>query len=176
MHRVRVTLFVDREFDRLTPLYACNGFAFLVAAFDHSDITQVNGATGNIGDDGVAEFRDRFEFVQRAHQESLVAFLQATSRQIDVFSPDAFRDLFYADAELREFLLIDLDLDFVLESAADLDGGGAFLGLQVGLDTILCETPQRFQTRFRAVRRICRLLVQEPQPDYRFRRGIKTQQ
>ena len=113
-----------------------------MAAFHGGDVPQVDRTTRDIRDDGIAEFRDRFEFVKRADQESLVPFLQASTREIDVLGTDPLRDLFDANPELRQFLLIDLDLDLVFQPAADLDGGRAFLGFEVSLDAVFGQASQ----------------------------------
>ena len=143
---------------------------------DRGDVAQVNRTTGDIGDDGVAELGDRFEFVERTDEEPLVSLLEASAGQVDVFRADSPRDFLDADAELRKLLLIHLDLYLVFEPAADLDGGSAFFGFQVGLDAILCEATQRFQARFGTVRSVGRVPVQEPEAHDRFGRRIETQQ
>ncbi len=147
-----------------------------MAALDRRDVAQVDGAAGDVGHNGIAEFGNGFEFVKRPDQEALISFLQASAGKIDVLRPNPRRDFLDADTELREFLLVDLDLDLVFQATADLDSSSAFFGLQVGLYAVLCKTAQRFQSGFSAVRRICRFLVQEAEPHDRFGRRIEAQQ
>ena len=47
-----------------------------------------------------------------------------------------------ADAELRQFLLVDTDLDLFFQAAADLDGGRAFLRFECRFDAILGNAAQ----------------------------------
>ena len=46
------------------------------------------------------------------------------------------------EAELRELLLVDEDLDLVLVAAADLDGGRAFDRFEIRLQAVLGEAAQ----------------------------------
>jgi len=67
----------------------------------------------------------------------LIAFFQASTGKVDVFSSNAGRYLVNTNPQLREFLLVDADLDFVLEAAADFDGGRTFFGLEVCFNSVL---------------------------------------
>ena len=89
----------------------------------------------------------RFSYLQSrmVHCEAGSQLGIGQAGKVDVLSADSLCDLFDPDSELRQFLLIDLYLDFVFEPAADLDGSGAFLGLQVGLYAVFCEAPKRLQ-------------------------------
>ena len=151
LHGVGVALLVDGQFDRFATLDARNRLALLEAALHGGDVAQVDRALGDVSHDGVLELVHRLEFVQRANQEPLVAFLEPATGKIDVFRAYALRDLLDTDPELRQLLLVDLDLDLVLETTANLDGGGAFLGLEVGFYAIFPETPQGFQAGLRIV-------------------------
>ena len=176
LHRVCVAFLVDGEFYRLASPDPGDCLAVLVASSNRGDVAQVDGPPGDVGDDRVTELRNRTELVERANEEALVALFEPSAGQVDVLCPYALGDLFDADAELRQLLLVDGDLDLVFQAATNLDRGRAFLGFEVGLQAILGQAAQRLKACLVAVRRRFRLAVQQPQAHYRFRRGIETQQ
>ena len=65
------------------------------------------------------------ELVDRAHEVALRAFLEAAAGDVDVFLLQALDHGVDRQVELRQLLLVDVDLDLVLEAAADLDRGHA---------------------------------------------------
>ena len=77
------------------------------------------------------------ELVHRAHQVTLRAFLQATAGDVDVLLLQALDDGVDRQVELRQLLLVDVDLDLVLEAAADLDRGHAFDRLELLLQVVV---------------------------------------
>ena len=113
-----------------------------IAAFDGCDVTQIDGTTGNIGYDRIAKLILVLKLVDRPDKESLIPFFESAAREIDVLGTNARGDLLYADTKLRQLLLVRLDLDFIFEPAADLDGGRTFFGLQVILDAVLGMSTQ----------------------------------
>ena len=107
----------------------------------------------------------------------MTAFFQAATGQVHVLGTDALCDLLNADTELRQFLLIYLDLDFVLEAATDLDGGRTLFGFEVILDAILGQPPQVFETAFAGDSGYAvRGFLQQTEPHDGFGRWIESQQ
>ena len=107
----------------------------------------------------------------------MIAFFNSAARQVDVFSTNPLRNELNAQAELRQLLLIYLNLDFVFESAADLDRSRSVFGFQVILDAVFGQPAQCFQLCF------CRLaaceglfLVKKSEPHNGLGRGIEAQQ
>ena len=74
-------------------------------------------------------------------------------------------------------MLIDLNLDFIFQPAADLDCGGALFGLEVILYSVFSESPQFLEAAF-AGRNFCLvcLLPQESQSHDRLGRRIEAKQ
>ena len=117
------------------------------------------------------------KFVQRAYEESLVAFFESTARQIDILGAYAGSYLVDAYTELRKFLLVDTDFNFILETTADFHGGCTFLGLEICLDAIFGQAPQRLQSGVGAFLGTGLVfLVEQTQSHDRLRRRIESQQ
>ncbi len=142
MHGVFVAFFVDGEFDGLAALDARDGFAFFVAALYGCDIAQVDRSVGNVRHDGTTKLLDTLKLIERSHQEALIAFLEATTGQVDVFRANSSGNLLDADAELRQLLLVDPNLNFVLEAAADFYGRRTLLCLEFCLDAVFSKPAQ----------------------------------
>src|SRR6185312_17317450 len=66
----------------------------------------------------------------------------ASARGVDVLVLEARDDFVDVDAEPRELLLVDRDVDLVLEAAADLDRGDARHGLDALLEIVVGEAAQ----------------------------------
>ena len=116
LHRVGVAFLVDGELDALIAVQPRDGGAVLVAAFDARDVFQVHGLAVDIGDHRVRHVVERVELVDGAHQEALRALFEPAAGQVHVLRADALRDLLDREPELREALLIDVDLHLVLVS------------------------------------------------------------
>ena len=175
LDRIGVALLVDRQFDRLLAAHTRNRLALLEAAPNAGDIAQVDGTVGDVADDRVAELFHALEFVERADEEPLVAFFEPAARQVDVLGTNPRRDFVDANAELRKFLLVDPDLDFVLEPAADLDGRRPFLRLEIGLDAVLGEASQRFEILLRSKSATVVLFLQQAEAHDRLGRRVEAQ-
>ena len=93
------------------------------------------------------------KLIERPYQEALVTFFEPSARQIDVFGTNPAGNLLNADAKLRQFLLVDANLDFVLESAADLYRGRAFLCFEIGFDPVLRHASERLETGLAGIAR-----------------------
>ena len=130
LYRVGIAFFINSEFYRLPTINPCDRLAFLVAALNGCNIAEINRSTGDVRDDCGCKSLHTLELVDRADQESLVAFFETPAGQIYVLGTDALSNLLNADAELRELLLIDLNLDFILEATADLYCGRALFRFQ----------------------------------------------
>ncbi len=74
-------------------------------------------------------------------------------------------------------MLVYADFDLVFESTTDLDGGCAFLGLEIVFDAVLGKPAQRLEARLARLHSFCRIvLVQQAQPHDRLRRRVEPQQ
>ena len=145
LHGVGVAFLVDGELDALSAIEARDGGAVLVAAFDARDVLEVHRLAIDVGDDGVRHVVERVELVDGAHQETLRALFQAAAGEVHVFGADALRHLFDRQPQLRQALLVDVDLHLVFEAAADLDRRRAFHRFDLRLDAIVGETAQELE-------------------------------
>ena len=152
LHGVGVAFLVDGELDALIAVEARDGGAILVAAFDARDVLQVHGLTVDVGDHRVRHVIERVELVDGADQEALRALFEPPAGQVYVLGADALRDLLDRKPQLRQSLLVDVDLHFVFETAADLDRRRAFDRLDLGLDAVVGEAAQEFEPVFVAAR------------------------
>jgi hypothetical protein len=174
-HGVRVALLVDRQFNGFASVYARDRLAVLVAAGDRRHVAQVYRLAVAVGDDGVRHLLDRLELVQRSHQETLRALLEAAAGEVDVLGANAPRHGVDRQAELRELLLVDEDLDFVLVATAHLDRRRALDRLQVGLEAVVGKAAQSLEAfEARALRRVGR--VQERESHHGLARRVEAQQ
>ena len=148
LHGVGVALLVYGQLDAFAAVEARNSGSFLVTAHHPGHIFQIDRAIIDGCDDGAIHFLERFEFVDGAHEESLRALLKPSAGQIDVFVAQALGDVAYIEFQLGKSLLIDVDLNFILEAAADLDGGRSLNGLDFRLDPIVGKATQVFEPIF----------------------------
>ena len=114
------------------------------------------------------------ELVERAHQEALRALLEAAAGEVDVLGAHAPRHDVDREAELRELLLVDEDLDLVLVAAADLDGGRAFDGLEVRLEAVFGEAGAADFRR--STTGLGRAFVEQREPHDGLARRVEAQQ
>ena len=107
----------------------------------------------------------------------MIAFLEPTTREIDILGTDSVCDLVDTDAELRQFLLVDAYLDFIFKATADFYCGSPLLRLEIGLDTVFREASKCFETCLRGgtVSPVSLLLEQPNTYDW-LGRGIETEQ
>ncbi len=178
MHGVGIALLVDGELDRLAALHAGDGLAFLVAVRHGGDVAQVNRLSVDRGNDGAGHLLDALELIERAHQETLCALLEASAGEVHVFGAQATGHGFDRETELRQLLLIDEHLDLVLVAAAHLDRGGARHGLEIRLQTIFGEAPEKLEPLFAVdwSSAVGVNLLEQCEAHHRLGRGIEAQQ
>ena len=176
LYSICIAFFVDCELYRLSPHHSSDSFTVLVAALNCCYVAQINCAPLNVGNDRIAEFVLVLKLINCTYQEALIAFFQAAAREIDIFRPYSIDDLLDTDAELRQLLLVDTNLNLVFEAATHLDGGSTFRGFNIRLDAVFGQSAQGFQPNFaRFISLCCVLLVQQAEADDRFGRWIETQ-
>ena len=145
LHGVRIAFLVDGELDAFSAIETRDGGAVLVTALDARDILEVHRLAIDGGNDGVGHVVERVELVNGAHQESLRALFQPATRQVHVFGADAPRHLLDRQPQLRQALLVDVDLHLVFEAAADFHRGRAFHRLDFRFDAIIGESAQELE-------------------------------
>ena len=148
LHRVGVAFLVDGELDAFVAVQARDRGAVLVAALDARHVLEIHRLAIDVGDDRVRHVVERVELIDGAHQETLRALFEPAAGEVHVFGADALRDLLDRQLQLREALLVDVDLHFVFEAAADLDGRGAFHRFDLRLDAVVGEAAQEFEAVF----------------------------
>lgn len=171
VHGVAVAFLVDRQLDRLAPVDAHDAFALLEPLAHFGDVLQLHRHTAVDLDQQLAHFVERLELVDRAHEETLAAFLDAAAGGIHVFVLQARNDVVDVDTEPREFLLVDRDVDLVLEAATDLDCGDTRDRFDALLQIVVGEAAKLLELRFTGL-----ALHREPEPDDRIGRWIEAQQ
>ena len=127
------------------PVHTDDGFTFAVTRTHIGDVAQIDRAPCSRGDDEAAEFFHRSKLVDGAHEISLRPFLQPAGRHIDIFRGQAGRQVLKRQVQLGHFALIDFDMYFVFQAAADFDRGHAFNRLQYFPDFLIRVATQNLQ-------------------------------
>ena len=91
-------------------------------------------------DQQVAHLVQGAKLVDRAHQITLRAALDASARNVDVFVRQALDHIGGIQTELLQALLVDIDVYLVFQAAANLDGGDAGSRFETLLQFVIGET------------------------------------
>ena len=144
-HRVAIALAEDGQFHRLAPLDADDGVALLVALGHLGQIAQADDLIILAEQDELTHVRQRGVLIAGAHQVAQAALVDAAAGQIDVLLGQALDDLVTAEAQAGQAGQIQIDLNLVLQAAADLDRGDAGHRLQRLLQAVFGDAAQAFE-------------------------------
>ncbi len=130
------------------PVDADDALALLVALADFGDVLEALRYAVVDLDQQVAHLVERAELVHGAHEIALRAVLDAAAGDVDVLVGQALDDVGDAQPELLQALLIDVDIDLVLETAADFHRSDAGRRFETFLEFVVGEPTQLFQFGF----------------------------
>ena len=120
-NRIGIAFLVHRNLDGFTAANPNDGFALLMSRDDLGHILDVDGAPVDAGQDGSADVLQRTELIERTDQVGGAAIFDAAAGQIDVLGVQPLGDLRRGHAQLRDLVDVEQNLDFVFETAGDLD-------------------------------------------------------
>ena len=173
-HGIAVAFLVHRQFDGLVRVDADDAFAFLVALAHIGDVLEPDRHAVLDLDQHLAHLVEVGELVDRAHEVTLAAFLDAPGRDIDVLVAQAVDDVADAEVQLGQLLLVQGYVDLVFEAAADLDRGDAGDWFETLLQFVVGEAAQLLE--FCLARTGSGARTAESEPDDRIGGRVEAQQ
>ncbi len=171
---VGITFLVDGNFDRLASVHTDNGFPLAIPGTNVGNVPQVNGTAFPGCDNQAAELFHGPKLVDRANQVALRTLLKPPGRYIDVFRRQPGRQHVQRQVQLGHLAFIDFYLDFVFETAADLDRSHTFDRLKDLFDLLVRIASQDFERRFIEVAAL--LTENQTKSHDRIRGGVEAQQ
>ena len=105
--------------------------------FDRRNIAQANRHAIEVCHQQVAHLVQVAELVDGSNQVALAAFLDASTRDVDVFLAQPVNHQVHGDIELRQAVGVDQHLHLVLEAAANLHGSDAIYRLEPLLELVV---------------------------------------
>ena len=121
-------------------------------------------ARGLGGDQHVADLLDAGELVDRAHQEPLRALFESSAGDVDVLLLQALDHGLDRKVKLRQLLLVDVDLNLVLEAAADLHRGHAVDRFELLLQVVVGVAAQVDELAHRIGIAVCAHIAGQGEP------------
>jgi hypothetical protein len=126
LDEVGVSLFEDLDLDGGLPLVAGDDLAVAGVEGDAGDGAEADRLAVAGGDGEVGELVEAAELVEGADEVADAAVLQLAAGEVDVLGGEALLDLGRGEGELGEAVLVEIDADDLLLSAAGSGGGDAF--------------------------------------------------
>ncbi|MFM1943504.1 MAG: hypothetical protein RI897_2486 [Verrucomicrobiota bacterium] len=145
---IGIGFLVDIDLDTFAAVGVGDHLAVALGADDAGDVADADIAAFEAEEDGFADLFEAGVFVEGADHVFRAAFLEVTSGDVDIFLSESGDDLLDGEAGADDLVMVEEDVVFLFEAAADADGGDALDGFEGAFDLEFGEAAEAAEAGF----------------------------